>query len=117
MKYISLKKYAKISLIPKAYNQESEANLSFKIGIEKRGIKLSPNKTKEILDKLNNTIAKWEKIVESLSNGVYAIIFDGIVEKELLNVCDKSNVQFLVGMDSKIKDSNSNIRILTSENF
>ena len=70
IKKINMKKYARVSLIPKAYNQESWVNFSFKIGIEKRSIKLSTEKTKEMIANLDESIKKFEGIVKNLGNFV-----------------------------------------------
>ncbi|MFC1755609.1 DNA primase DnaG, partial [Thermoproteota archaeon] len=52
--------------------------------------------------------------VKSLNSGIHAIILDGSISKDLLDICEVSNVKFLVGMDSKIKDSAS-VSIVTAE--
>ncbi len=65
---INLKKSAKVSVIPKINNVGTEANFSFKIGIEKRAFQLSPEKIKEKIDSLNESIEKWENISENLGN-------------------------------------------------
>ena len=44
---IHLKKLAKVSVIPNVKYSETKANFSFQIGIEKRGIQLSPEKITE----------------------------------------------------------------------
>ncbi len=66
LKNVNLKKFAKVSLIPNINNVGTEANFSFKIGIEKRGIKLSPDKIKEKIENLNSSIKKWEDISDNL---------------------------------------------------
>ena len=67
---INLKKSAKVSVIPNIDNAGTEANFSFKIGIEQRAIKLSPEKTREKIKKLNKTIADWEEKSEQLGKVV-----------------------------------------------
>ena len=67
---INLKKIAKVSVISNIDNAGTEANFSFKIGIEKRSIKLSPEKTLEIIEGLNETIEKWTKISDDLGKVV-----------------------------------------------
>lgn len=61
---------AYVSLIPDVKNTETEANFTFRIGIEKRAIGLSPEKAKEKIENLNKTIEKWEDINEKLGNVV-----------------------------------------------
>jgi len=67
---INLKKQAKVSVIPNIKNAGTEANFSFKIGIEKRAIQLSPEQIKERLKNLNETVEKWEKLSANLGNAV-----------------------------------------------
>ena len=66
----NLKKQAKVSVIPNIRNAETEANFSFKIGIEKRAIQLSPEQIKKRLSNLNETIGKWERISNNLGTAV-----------------------------------------------
>ena len=63
---INLKKSAKVSVIPKINNVGTEADFNFKIGIEKRGIQLSPEKIKEKIETLDESISKWEGVSENL---------------------------------------------------
>jgi parallel beta-helix repeat protein len=67
---INLKKLAKVSLDSKINYQKSEANFSFKIGIEKRGINLAPAEIKKKIDSLTRSISKWESISGKLGNFV-----------------------------------------------
>ncbi len=66
IKEIKLKKYARVSLIPYIENVETEVNFSFQIGIEKRNIKLSPEKTKEKIEDLDKFINDWTEKSEDL---------------------------------------------------
>lgn len=68
---VQIKEVASISLIPEMPTKTS-ANFTYNIGIEKRNIKISPEKANETANKLNETIRKWEeknaklgKLVES----------------------------------------------------
>jgi len=63
---INLKKSAKVSVIPKINNVGTEADFNFKIGIEKRAFKLSPEKIKEKIEQLDESIKKWEGVSENL---------------------------------------------------
>lgn len=67
---INLKKLAKVSVIPNIRHSETTADFPFRIGIEKRGIELSPEKTAEKIRSLNQTISKWEKINDGLGKVV-----------------------------------------------
>jgi hypothetical protein len=67
---ISGELFAKIRLLPNARGTKTETPLTVGIGIEKRAIKLSPEKTAEIIDNLDETIEKWEGINSKLGNVV-----------------------------------------------
>ncbi|MBU2104535.1 MAG: transglycosylase SLT domain-containing protein, partial [Nanoarchaeota archaeon] len=69
----NLKKLAKVSIIPTIDNSGTSANFSFKVGIEKRAIQLSPEKIKEKIDSLEETITEWEDKSESLGNIVQGL--------------------------------------------
>jgi len=70
---INLKKTARVSVIPNINNAGTEANFSFKIGIEKRAISLPPEKTREIITNLNKTITQWSGISNTLGTTVQGL--------------------------------------------
>lgn len=49
-------------------------------------------------------------------NSVYAVVFDGIINRETSEIAQKSNVKYLVAMESKVKSEGS-MEILTGENL
>ena len=67
---VNLEQIAKIRLLPEAQGTETITNLSVYVGIEKRAIKLSPDKTEEMIKNLNESIEKWENINEKLGKVV-----------------------------------------------
>ncbi len=69
-KQADLHEFARIQLRPKALNTNTETNLTVKIGIEKRAIKLTPEKTKERIQILNDSVKKWESISKNLGTAV-----------------------------------------------
>ena len=69
---INVQSIADISILPRVDNTQSEANFTFKVGIEKRSIKLSTEKTQEMINNLNNTIKKWDDINSKLGNVISA---------------------------------------------
>ncbi|MBU0756441.1 MAG: DNA primase [Nanoarchaeota archaeon] len=75
-----------------------------------------------ILDESQNILGKvpvteLESTIKSLSSGVYAIIFDGVIEKMLVSECEKIKVQFLIAMDSKVDNGQSAVTIVTADQF
>ncbi|MCX8193781.1 MAG: peptidoglycan DD-metalloendopeptidase family protein [Candidatus Pacearchaeota archaeon] len=61
-----LKREVKVTILPFEKERETITNFSVQIGIEKRAIKLTPEKTSELIDKLNKQIATLEKVRDSL---------------------------------------------------
>lgn len=63
---IDTNQVAHVSLIPEQSNARTEANFTFKIGIEKRAFEITSEKANKKLEKLNKTIEQWEKRLDSL---------------------------------------------------
>jgi len=60
-------------------------------------------------------VSELESTIKSLKTGVHSIILDGEVEKKLINSAHSSSIKFIVGMNSKVKDSR--ICILTNKDL
>jgi len=72
----------------------------------------------QVLDQKLNTLGKvpiteLQTTIKSLNNSAYAVVFDGIIDRDLVKAAESVNVKFLVGMDSKIKPNESRISIVT----
>lgn len=59
VKKVNLKKVALVSVRPDIDHAGTETNLSFSIGIEKRGIQLTPEQINKKIDTLNASIDEW----------------------------------------------------------
>jgi len=79
-----------------------------------RGAYILDNKT-NILGKVPYT--ELATTIRSLSSGVYAIVFDGNIDKELVAVAEKVNVRFLVAMDTKVKQAQTKIAMFTANDL
>lgn len=66
---LDVKDFARIRIDP-VTRSSGETNLTVYVGIEKRAIKLSPDKTKEKIENLNKSIEKWESISSGLGDVV-----------------------------------------------
>lgn len=55
--------------------------------------------------------------VKSLGSGVNAVILDGSIDKELVEVADRSRIRFLIGMESKVRPVSAKTTILTAEDL
>jgi len=62
-------------------------------------------------------ISELATTVKSLSSGIYAIVFDGLIEKSLVEIAEKSRVKYLVAMNTKIQTSETRVNILTNEDL
>jgi DNA primase len=62
-------------------------------------------------DKLNILgkvpVTELQSTIKSLATGIYAIVFDGAIDKDLITASERANVKFLVGMESKTKTTSS----------
>ncbi len=67
---IDVEKQAKLVLDSEVKGPRANASFSFKIGIEKRGIQLSPEKTKEMIKNIEDSIKKWGEINKTLGKVV-----------------------------------------------
>ena len=70
LKKINLEKSAKVSITGNENLQYTEADFGFKIGIEKRSIELTPERTTQKIKALNNSIEDWQKGSDALAGVV-----------------------------------------------
>lgn len=76
----------------------------------------------QVLDEKMNVlgrvpITELETTMRSLTNGIYAIVFDGIIDRELTKAAERSNIKFLVGMDTKISPSETKLDLITANDL
>jgi len=62
-------------------------------------------------------VTELSTTVKSLSSGIYAIVLDGKIDKELALTADKTNVKFIVSMGSDVKNEEVSVSILTSSDL
>jgi len=71
----------------------------------------------QVLDQKLSTLGKVpiSELATTLKslNTAYAVIFDGIVDRDLAKAAESVNVKYLVGMDSKLKPNESTCSVLT----
>jgi DNA primase len=58
-------------------------------------------------------ISEVETSVSSLKGGVHAVVFDGVIERPIVQLAERSRVKFVVGMDTKIKQAEARVNIVT----
>lgn len=72
-------------------------------------------------DKLNILgkvpISELATTIRSLNSGIYAVVFDGLIEKPLVEIAEKTKINYLVAMTSKVKPSETRVNILTADDL
>jgi DNA primase len=58
-------------------------------------------------------VSELQATITSLGKGIHAIVFDGIIDRELAKTAEKTGIKYLVGMDSKVKPGETKVNILT----
>jgi len=71
-----------------------------------------------ILDEKLNILGKvpfteLASTLKSLNAGVYAIVFDGAIDKTLVQIAERLNVSFLIGMENQVKPNETRIELMT----
>jgi DNA primase len=72
-----------------------------------------------VLDDKMNVLGKvpfteLNSTLKSLNTGVYAVVFDGIVESGLVEVAEKSTIKHIIAMDTKVDPADCRINIVTA---
>jgi DNA primase len=70
-----------------------------------------------ILDKSLNILGKVPvtellTTIRSLSSGIYAVVFDGLIDKDLVQISERANIRYLIAMDAKVKPSETRVNLL-----
>lgn len=55
--------------------------------------------------------------LKSIDSGVYAVIFDGVIDRDLVRVMEKSNVSHVVGMSSRADKKVTKINLMTADDL
>lgn len=91
----------------------NEEKTSFKSMLEEligtRGAEILDSKL-AVLGKV--PISEIHTALKSISNA-HAVVFDGSIEREIVKAAEESNVKFLVGMDSKVRQNETRVNLLT----
>ncbi len=72
-----------------------------------------------LLDQNSNILGKvptseLEATVKNLGSGIHAVIFDGIITRDLVNVAEKARIRYLVGAELKVNPRDTRIEVLTN---
>ena len=58
-------------------------------------------------------ISELPATIKSLGSGVHAVVFDGVIDAELVKTAESANVPYLIGMDSRVRPSDTRVNLLT----
>lgn len=70
---------------------------------------------KNILGKV--PLSELPSTLKSLNTGVYAIVMDGAVDRDLCKVAERTSTKFIVAMDSKVRPNETKLEVVTSEDI
>jgi len=91
----------------------SEEKSSFKSMLEDligtRGAEILDSKL-SVLGKV--PISEIQSALKSISNA-HAVVVDGSIERDTVKAAEESNVKFLIGMDSKVKQNETRVNLVT----
>ncbi len=61
-------------------------------------------------------LSELQGTIKSLHSGIYAVVFDGVIDRDLLGIAERANVSFMIAMDTKLK-STGRVNILISDDL
>ena len=72
-----------------------------------------------VLDEKMNVLGKvplseLNSTLRTLNTGVYAVVLDGSIDRDLIDVAETSTLKHIIGMDSKVKPTDSRVNIVTA---
>ena len=75
-----------------------------------------------ILDEEANILGKvptseLSTTIKNLGSGVHTVVFDGAVDSDLIRIAERSEIKYLVAMESKVQRPQTKIRIITKNNL
>jgi DNA primase len=75
-----------------------------------------------ILDEEQNILGKvptseLATTVKNLGTGINTIVFDGVVDRDLVKIAERSEIKNIVAMDSKVTRTQTRIKIVTKKNL
>ena len=76
----------------------------------------------QILDKNLSVLGKvpiseLRTTLQSLGNNIFAVVFDGLIDRDIVTTAEKSNISYLVGMDSRVRASDTRVNIITANSL
>jgi DNA primase len=60
-------------------------------------------------------VSELQSTIKSLGQGMYAVVFDGIIDKDIMSVAERANISFLIGMTTTT--TSNAVTMLTTNDF
>lgn len=75
-----------------------------------------------ILDQKLNVLGKvplseLQTTIKSLTSGIHAVIFDGIIDRDIVKIAERSNIKYLVAMDSRVRPTETKVELVTANDL
>jgi DNA primase len=75
-----------------------------------------------ILDEEANILGKvptseLSTTIKNLGSGVHTVVFDGVIDIDLIKIAERSEIKYLIAMESKVQRPQTKIRIITKNNL
>ncbi len=58
--------------------------------------------------------AELNSTLRTLNTGVYAVVFDGVVDQQLVEIAERSSLKHIIAMDTKVDPAQSRLNIVTA---
>ncbi len=62
-------------------------------------------------------VSELPTTIKGMTSGVFAVIFDGSIDRNLCKTAERTSLKYLVSMDSKVKPSETKLTLLTASDL
>ncbi|MFA6073309.1 MAG: DNA primase DnaG [Candidatus Woesearchaeota archaeon] len=117
---------------PQAFQRPTSAPVAVAPKVQKKATPQEMEKFEEMLEDMIGTrgayildeklsilgkvpVSELQSTIKSLASGIYAVVFDGGIDKDLLFAAEKANINFLIGMSSTV--TSNSVSIVTASDF
>ena len=74
-----------------------------------------------ILDESHNILGKVPiseiSTIKNLGSDIHAVVFDGVIDKDILKMAERLRIKYLVAMDSKVSPQQTKVCLITKKDF
>lgn len=75
-----------------------------------------------ILDQNSNILGKVPttelvSTIRSLGSGIFAVVFDGVVDKDIVNAAERANIKYVTAMKSRVAPARTRVEVLTNSDL